>query len=113
MANRHAPECIARQNAQVAWVKRWPGHCRKCGGWGGGTHYEMHGFNHGAGEYQWVPCEQCIERDVCPRCGKHAVIDDDRTTTCRECGWDLLNPDGGPEVDCSCWEEWERHQPKE
>lgn len=102
---RPDPEDLAQAQEEMAryvrdceqenreWEAKWPAHCKDCGGWGGSTHYEMHGFNYGPGEQIFDVCEATTH---CHRCGQDG-LDDDLDGPCKFCGW---NYDDGLR-DCS------------
>lgn len=72
--------------ARAAWQARYPQYCRRCRGFGGRT----------VGNYpdepdEFIPCADCLERGLCPRCGAtganlNAYLD--RRPVCAACGWD-------------------------
>jgi len=77
----HPPQRIgdAEIEKQVEeWLKRWPNHCKECGGWGG----KPIGFD---------LCESIVppfdEAEVCHRCGERG-LDEIGQGPCTKCGWD-------------------------
>lgn len=76
-----------RDAANAAWRARWPNHCPACRGWGGATHYESHGFRHGAAERIFDLCD-AIPETQCHRCGEHGLTDEGEGP-CKHCGWDF------------------------
>ena len=55
----------------------WPDHCTTCEGWGGFT-TEATCLE----PPEFFPCEACLEKGLCPRCGESATQD-----SCPSCGW--------------------------
>ena len=105
------------------WKWRWPKYCTSCDATGLLTWSENQSPL-GSGMY-WPeefeePCEQCILKGKCPRCGhqhnedwnNYETDDEDSFDACKFCGWDW---DKGAddilplcEDECMCWqEEWE------
>lgn len=110
--NKHSPSCKALHDK---WLKdkkeyeeKWPGYCRKCGGWGG--HYYT--FDPSPAGLSLAPgtmtdydlCSYCLENGICPRCGK-ATLDEDGNI-CATCGWN--SEMSGIMEEPECWCELER-----
>jgi hypothetical protein len=121
MTITHAPECQARLDARkaeiAAWIAAWPNHCKRCGGWGGfASTYDPspsgvtlgHGVMH-----DFDTCPDCIDKGLCPRCGKELTIGpnvrahpglESITTLCPACRWQDNETLGCPEPpECFCW----------
>jgi hypothetical protein len=79
---------------RIEWEAKWPHHCTKCGGWGGSSYVEMHGFKYGPGETIFEPCQEFEDLTICHRCGEHGLKEDGEGP-CRACGWNY--DDGIPE----------------
>lgn len=95
MEDIYSPGEIAAGLAlRKVWIEKWPLHCRACGGHGGSTHTEMHGFRYGAGEQIFDVCEE-LPAEQCHRCGEHGLTEDGEGP-CKSCGWNF--DDGIPEI---------------
>jgi hypothetical protein len=116
---QHTTECDERQaqyEQDIAlYVAKWPNYCQKCGG-AGYIYYEYDpspaGVSLSPGTMTDAdPCECCLERGTCPRCGTRDVWTDDdfefsEYVICPECGWNEEKPDIAPEQpECWCWEQ--------
>jgi hypothetical protein len=91
-------EDARRIEAEAAeYEKQWPNHCRTCGGWGEHRHSfdpSPDGVSLGAGSMEdAVPCPDCAEKGLCPRC-MHIVEPDE--IFCPSCGCDQERPEGKP-----------------
>lgn len=94
---------------------KWPNYCRKCGGWGGFyVNYDpsSRGTSLGRGYMtDFDLCLECLEKDLCPRCGKTIItIESDYSDTfkCDFCGFEEGKTSGLPEEpECFCYMELE------
>lgn len=102
----HTKECLAsyeKWQAEVAvYNSFWPQHCKTCHGYGAFFY---------AGSYDEPPstdpCEECVCKGNCPRCGEH-TFEDDTLDICSKCGFNLMNGMGGPQdFECGCYLEYE------
>jgi hypothetical protein len=66
---------INKDQSQKAWAKKWPNHCRHCGGWG---------FTVQNSEKTDCPKKP----DRCHRCG-HEEQDCGVFHPCDRCGWEF------------------------
>lgn len=73
--------------AAQAWRRAWSRHCAACGGWGGSSFTEMHGFRGGSGEQMFDPCGAFPNAATCHRCGQDG-LGEDGDGPCKHCGWD-------------------------
>ena len=79
--------------ANKEYEAKWPKYCKKCKGWGVFT-WRENASPHGSGEY-WPmdmsdPCEDCVGKGICARCGELGmpVVDDELLEgPCTACGW--------------------------
>lgn len=76
------------------WAAKWPRYCTKCGGWGGHSYYEMHGFRGGGGELILEPCDAHDDCRTCCRCGEPGLSECGEGP-CSLCGWNF--DDGIPD----------------
>jgi len=77
------------------WRTRWPKHCAACGGWGGTSYQESHGFRGGGSETIFEPCGAIDNLHTCHRCG-HPGLTEDGEGPCTACGWDYDDGVPGP-----------------
>jgi hypothetical protein len=111
----HTAECLHRTQlfteAIAEYQARWPNYCRKCNGWGSKTVYDsIEAWGANCSMPSEEPCPDCLEKDLCPRCGVLMGLDWENITyaACPHCGWSEEEADGCPELDvddCSCGEE--------
>ena len=127
MTTKHHKTCIdAHENweDQVSQYKHdYPNYCKSCNGWGGNySRYDPSpsGISLGSGYMlDYEPCEDCVEKGICPRCGKVSdniitALSDGDCGVCEHCGWSMeeTHVDGIPdEPECYCdyyeEEKWE------
>lgn len=74
---------IATVNAEYA--RLWPHHCKACGGWGGSSFQESHGFKGGGSETIFDPCGS-LGDNQCHRCLAEG-LSEDGDGPCTACGW--------------------------
>lgn len=94
---------------------KWPNHCKKCNGWGGFyVRYDPSpaGISLGSGYMtDFDLCLECLEKDVCPRCGKGIKVMEGEyfdTFRCENCGFEEGKTYGLPEEpECFCYMELE------
>lgn len=111
---KHTTQCeemFAKHRESVEkYVKAWPNHCKKCGGWGGKSYwYNPAPGAPGSGKLQdWDDCLQCLGTGHCPRCSSVLGGDED---FCTECKWSLSCTDCYPDApECLCYmEDEDRH----
>lgn len=77
------------------FTRRWPAFCRKCGGWGGSSYQESHGFKGGGSETIFDLCGAIEDVRVCHRCGCLG-LNEEGEGPCSACGWNF--DDGLQEV---------------
>jgi hypothetical protein len=72
-----------------AWLKKWPGHCTRCRGFGGFEWTEHHAAHFG--ERMFEPCAERAE-GTCHRCGRAGAFVETYPfmdiPACGFCGWD-------------------------
>lgn len=115
--SEHTEKCLAAREKEridlVAYEKRWPRYCRKCGAQGGHTDWEYRGECHGipVSELVYESCSDCVLQGICPRCGSDDTnfledASDGGNMKCNSCGWKEGDP-GAPQVDsdCGCYED--------
>jgi hypothetical protein len=90
------------QRGAELWKKRWPNHCRHCGGWGG-TSYPATGPSYSCGGepggFDLCEAEPFCSQNLCHRCGGYLDTPNEdvcETGPCRECGWNY--DDGVPGI---------------
>jgi len=101
-AHLHSDACMLETwrvlAAYIDYLAQWPHHCHACQGEGGTTYY-------GEDQPEFVLCHECVERGLCPRCGRE-TINDDADEPCRVCSWDPLgvtSDDIAPPERLECW----------
>lgn len=75
---------VTREEYNTSWIAKWPGYCKKCLGWGGGTFYEHH--DEGGPEQLLDPCDR-EPYTTCHRCGVPGTLSVDGEGPCKNCGW--------------------------
>jgi len=87
--------------AETRYERKWPNHCRYCEGWGCHSFYQSHPYGSTtAREYMYEPCEWCVGKDQCPRCGSKLVeLEEEDLCVCRECGFTVGLTEGKPNLD--------------
>lgn len=113
----HSKECkdilskFLKEDAE--YVIQWPNHCKTCGGWGiFYTDYDPSpaGISLSAGYMtDFDPCNDCVENDTCPRCGRLLPDDfdyDDFDEPCPHCEFTFDGKtDGRAEApQCFCYQ---------
>jgi len=112
-------ECKQRRaewiKASAEYLGKWTKVCRECRGKGGHVYYDDPGVSDcslpgGAMPFSEL-CEKCLEKGICPRCGKLAWFDDEYEQgkiVCPHCGWTEGNSEHSmPEQpECVCYEEY-------
>jgi hypothetical protein len=76
---------IRAANAQ--FERLWPNYCKHCGGWGGSSYQESHGFKGGGSETIFDLCG-ALENEQCHRCGARGLSEDGEGP-CKACGWNF------------------------
>jgi hypothetical protein len=76
------------EDAQAAWEKRWPRHCKDCRGTGGTF---IRNYPHAPDDFE--PCEALPKLQTCHRCAKDG-LDEDGDGPCKQCGWDYGRGEG-------------------
>ena len=95
------PNYFERQAARRQWQQQWPNHCTRCEG-AGVLEYDDDpsptGVSLAPGTMRFTdPCPQCVEYDLCPRCGGDLdELTGDEALTCPHCGWNSENPERCP-----------------
>lgn len=91
--NGHSKQCHEDNEAYLrqveAFKKEHPNYCTTCGGWGGHTSPGCsvpYGSTSVSLPDEFDVCPDCVEKGICPICGKEAFDEDG--TECSECGWD-------------------------
>ena len=109
---QHTDKCLALQkkyaDAIRAWEARYPQYCHTC--YGSGFLETRDSVPYGSTNVTLVgedPCPQCVEKGICPRCGKFLIFDpdNDEREICVFCKWDEKNGDPRPpdfEGPCEC-----------
>lgn len=103
----HTDACLKAQatwsGIQAVYRAAWPEHCKTCYGWGT--------VGHGTPATQWEPgeppatCSDCVEKGICPRCGKPTLNEDCDSCTSCDWGYGEAGSEGLPEQpECWCWE---------
>ena len=109
-AHLHSERCTEASHHDLLlfleYLKTWPNHCQACQCEGG--HSLGGGYNEPS---DFEPCEECILKGRCARCGEKTMIEDG-DEWCNECGWDPIKPDIAPPMLRECWgdclgEDWE------
>lgn len=122
---RHKLSCLKRLRKEAdtyarwmreyqAFRRAWPHACETCG---------ASGMVHDAGDFYQPPmdepCDDCIGKGKCPRCGAIIFGEDDEGTDCPICGWTMghaerhivasetMPSDCPVEFYCGCREPWE------
>jgi len=110
----HFKDCVEAQkryeDAVEAYRKKWPDHCKNCGGWGGFYgEYDPSpaGVSLSPGHMtEFDPCPECMEEGICPRCGEKVwdwnEVAEDAQGPCSNCGWTEGEDEGLPEAP-ECW----------
>jgi ribosomal protein L37E len=111
----HSKECLQAFGvyylALTLYERYWPHYCRTCKGQGGTYSYydpSPAGVSLAAGQMEdFEPCSECVEKDICPRCGEKSTIDwDADKQVCSVCGFDCSYKMAAPqEPECFCYEE--------
>ncbi len=112
---KHNARCLRLQAELEAFKAKWPNFCTHCGGWGV-IPYAARIYRDGSGEPGGAdPCSYCLEKGLCPRCGKELnmlVRGYYDWGYCTHCGWDehqLFMAYGNwgelvaPDFECECW----------
>ena len=117
MTIKHSPECTKAfeeaEKARAEYRQKWPNFCKNCSGWGGSySTYDPSpaGVSLGSGfMYDYEPCGDCLEKGICPRCGKEskrmkkAMEEGTDDFTCEHCGWSEEEKTEGMPEEPECW----------
>jgi hypothetical protein len=101
----HPSDCAWLQTvkSRIEYIEKWPNFCRHCDGYG----YYVDSFTVDESGYhldQYWPCEYCLGKAICPRCGRfHMGHESGQYFVCPNCGWDeSAQFDGLPEFPGIC-----------
>lgn len=108
----HKLKCVLDAAAYKRLLKEytdmWPNYCRRCRGSGLYTFFDdpsPAGVSLAPGVMEFAEaCSDCVEKGICPRCGKQVWDDDvDWPQPCPECGWVEDETEVAPSIpECYC-----------